>query len=250
MHELKGSYFDAELLFSQLFLGTQLGELGFDPDGGRFEERAGTDPTINVTRQRYGERELAEAPAKVDNPHDYLYLIDPTRRKPASALATPSRRSQSAYGKPRRPSHQPARLRSPDSSQLGGPPSQGRQRLHQVDSESESFSDQESLEGSPHPGGWQGRKRVRASAFANKVNFEFDNGEEQALYFEVADVLGKMIECQDRGFLLDERKQREAVAEVFKTSCSLAKWLRRDHEYGGHCEQGRSPVRTEVRLFD
>ena len=70
------------------------------------------------------------------------------------------------------------------------------------------------------------------------MNFEFDNGEEMALYYQVNDVLSKMIEYQDRNFLLDEDNQRKAVAEVFKTSCSLAKWLRHDFEYGGHGEYG------------
>ena len=82
------------------------------------------------------------------------------------------------------------------------------------------------------------------------MNFEFDSGEEMALYFEVVDGLGKMIEYQDRQFLLDEQNQRKAVAEVFKTSCSLARWLRQDQAYGGRVEQGRSPMRREVRLLN
>ena len=65
LHELKDSYFDAEMLFSQLFMGEQPGELGFDPHGGRFEGKADKDPTIAVTKQNYSERELAEAPPKV-----------------------------------------------------------------------------------------------------------------------------------------------------------------------------------------
>ena len=51
------------------------------------------------------------------------------------------------------------------------------------------------------------------------MNFEFDNSEEMALYYEVSDVLRNMIEYQDRKFLHEESNQRKAVAEVYKASC-------------------------------
>ena len=82
------------------------------------------------------------------------------------------------------------------------------------------------------------------------MNFEFNNSEEMALYYEVSDVLRKMIEYQDRQFLLDENNLKKAVSEVYKASCSLAKWLRHDHEYGGGGEQGRSPIRREVQQLN
>ena len=145
LHELSDSYFDAEILFSQLFMGKKSIEIGFDPHGGRFEEKAGKDPTITIMKQKYNERELAPAPEKVDNPHDFLYLIDPTRKKPSSVHhATPSRRSQSAtYSKSRSPSKRFTNpiYRSSEGSQLGGTLSHGRNRLQQVDSESESLSE-------------------------------------------------------------------------------------------------------------
>ena len=97
-----------------------------------------------------------------------------------------------------------------------------------------------------HTGSQRKRKRPKTSAFSKQVNFEFDNREEMALYYEVSDVLRKMIEYQDRQFLLDENNQRKAVAEVYKASCSLAKWLRHDHEYGRHGEDGRPIIRKEV----
>ena len=50
LHELRDSYFDAELLFQQLFMGKSIEELGFKPRGKECDKRAVNDPTIPVLR--------------------------------------------------------------------------------------------------------------------------------------------------------------------------------------------------------
>ena len=50
LHELRDSYFDAELLFQQLFMGKKSEDFGFNLKGQEFEKRAIDDPTIPVLK--------------------------------------------------------------------------------------------------------------------------------------------------------------------------------------------------------
>ena len=50
LHELRDSYFDAELLYQQLFMGKKSEDFGFNLKGQEFEKRAIDDPTIPVLK--------------------------------------------------------------------------------------------------------------------------------------------------------------------------------------------------------
>ena len=78
-------------------MGKSIEELGFKPKGKEFDKRAINDPTIPVLRQKYSDRELAEAPMKFDNQNDFLYLIDPTRPKPRSLVDQLSQKKSSIH---------------------------------------------------------------------------------------------------------------------------------------------------------
>ena len=63
-------------------------------------------------------------------------------------------------------------------------------------------------------------------------------------------MLKKMIEYQERKFLLSEDNQKKAISEVVKVSCSLAKWFRKDFEYGGFNPNDPRQIRTETEMMD
>ena len=81
--------------------------------------------------------------------------------------------------------------------------------LQQVDSNSNSSSERETIEAnSVGTAGVRKIKQAKSSYFANQVNFEFESEQEVSLFLQVQDVLKKMIEYQERKFLLKEENQR------------------------------------------